>query len=438
MKLFSVVFALLIALSQGFSQNLYFPPTSTNTWDTVSLDAIGWCSDQLPPLYDFLEESNTKAFIVLKDGKIVIEKYFDDFTMDSLWYWASAGKTITAFMVGKAQEEGLLNISDTTSDYLGVGWTNLSSAQEEKITIKHQLSMTTGLDDGVPDVNCTNPSCLIYKADPETRWAYHNAPYTLLQDVVSAASGANFNAYLTPRLKTPTGMDGFFVSLGFNKVYFSKPRSMARFGLLMLNNGNWNGTQVMNDIGYLTDMITPSQPLNNSYGYLWWLNGQASFMLPGLQFVFQGSAFQNAPNDVYAAMGKNGQILNVSPQNNLVVVRMGNNPDNALVPTLYCDTIWQKLNPVMCSGLDLSDPPASELSPNLTIYPNPSNGRINLNGIDGKSTLLLYNTNGQVIWKKFIGDGTEQIQIPDRIKRGMYIISLKSGNQTKVQKIILN
>ena len=57
---------------------------------------------------------------LLKDGKIVLEKYYDNFTMDSLWYWASAGKTVTSFMTGIAQQEGHLNISDTTSQYLSL------------------------------------------------------------------------------------------------------------------------------------------------------------------------------------------------------------------------------------------------------------------------------------------------------------------------------
>ena len=74
------------------SQSLYFPPTAGTTWDTASMESLGWCRDKTGPLYNFLENRNSKAFIVLKDGKIVIEKYFGKFTKDSLWYWASAGK----------------------------------------------------------------------------------------------------------------------------------------------------------------------------------------------------------------------------------------------------------------------------------------------------------------------------------------------------------
>ena len=115
--------------STASAQSIYFPP-NVGMWDTLSPTALGWCTDSIAPLLDFLDQSNTKAFLVLKDGRIVIEEYFGTFTQDSLWYWASAGKSVTAFLVGKAQEEGFLSINDSTSKYLGQGWTNTTPAQE--------------------------------------------------------------------------------------------------------------------------------------------------------------------------------------------------------------------------------------------------------------------------------------------------------------------
>lgn len=128
------------------AQTLYFPPVSGNAWDTISPLALGWCPDKIDTLTQYLQDKNTKAFIVLKDGKIVIEKYYATFIQDSIWYrfrW----KSLTAFLTGIAQEEGLFNITDTVSHYLGNGWTSCSATDEEKITILNQLTMTTGLDD---------------------------------------------------------------------------------------------------------------------------------------------------------------------------------------------------------------------------------------------------------------------------------------------------
>ena len=110
-----------------------------------------------------------------------------------------------------------------------------------------------------------------------------------------------------------------------NDVFYSKARSMARFGLFILARGSWNGTPIMTDTAYFRRMTTPSQTLNRSYGYLWWLNGQNSYRLP--QFAGQLPrlrSFRPRPADLIAALGKNDQKVYVVPSLGLVVVRQGN------------------------------------------------------------------------------------------------------------------
>ena len=133
----------LFIKTTGFSQNLYFPPVNGDRWETIQPESLGWCTDSINSLYDYLDAEESKAFILLKDGKIVLEKYFYQFTKDSLWYWASAGKTLTAFLTGIAQSEASLNLSDPASDYLGKAWTSCSLAQEQQITIRNLLTMTS-------------------------------------------------------------------------------------------------------------------------------------------------------------------------------------------------------------------------------------------------------------------------------------------------------
>lgn len=339
---------MLFLFAASVSAQSYFPPNNSSEWDTLSPSNFDWCPDKIDSLYGFLDEANSKSFILLKDGKIVLEQYFDEHTDSSYWYWASAGKTLSSFLLGIAQEEGFLNINDTTSDYLGSGWTYSSPEEEEKITIWNQLTMTSGLDDGVSNPFCTDDSCLIYLAEPETRWAYHNAPYTLLRPLLENATGQGINIYANQRLLNPIGMDGIFSYVGYDNVFSSTTRSMARFGLLIQNNGEWDGTQILSDENYFSQMVNSSQALNESYGYLWWLNGKSSFMLPGTQFVFDGSLFPNAPNDVIAALGKNGQIINVVPSENMVWIRMGNTTSTELVETNLNIGIWNYINDLSC------------------------------------------------------------------------------------------
>ena len=101
--------------------SLYFPPVSGTEWQSLTPASQGWNETQLNDLYTYLQSKNTKAFIILQGGKIVAERYFGTFTADSVWYWASAGKTMTAMLVGIAQQEGLLNINTRSSQYLGRG-----------------------------------------------------------------------------------------------------------------------------------------------------------------------------------------------------------------------------------------------------------------------------------------------------------------------------
>lgn len=334
--------------------NLYFPPLSGNAWKTLDPQDLNWNLQELDRLDDLLEANGTRAFILLKKGKIVREVYFgtrlagnQPFDQNALWYWASAGKVLTATLVGIAQQEGKLDISESSSEYLGTGWTSLSSAQEQKITIWHQLTMTTGLDDGVSNRDDFTPANLQYLAEPGTRWAYHNAPYTLLDKVVEGATDMSFSDYFNQKLAARIGMTGSWQRLGFNNVFFSNARSMARFGLLMLAGGNWAGQDVIQDHKYLSEMITTSQDLNRSYGYLWWLNGKPSFMLPTIQNIFQGSWAPNAPGDMFCGLGRDGQYVCIIPSMELVMVRMGESPDQSLVPFMFLDEIWQQLNKVL-------------------------------------------------------------------------------------------
>lgn len=413
------------------SQSIYFPPNgATNQWDSTSINSLGWCQDKLDTLLNYLEAENTKAFLVLKDGKIVVEKYFGTFTMDSVWYWASAGKSLTSFLVGLAQQDGFLSTQDTTSDYLGTGWTIAPPNKELMITIKNQLSMTSGLDDGVPDHHCTLDTCLAYLADASTRWAYHNGPYTLLDSVMENATSVSLNTYMNQKVKITTGMTGLFVPSGFNNVFYSKARSMARFGLLVLNKGKWNTTTIMSDTSYFNQMTNSSQALNPSYGYLWWLNGKSSYMLPGVQFTFNGPLSPNAPSDMIAAMGKNGQFLNIVPSQNLVWVRMGNEPGGSEVPAFLNDSIWLRLNAVMCTPNNLTQ---LESSPATKLFPNPTSTSFQIQTSFSLYELSLFDMFGRKALSISNLTGNTTIPLPE-LTTGIYVVQLHQNGQRVFQE----
>lgn len=323
---------------------MYFP-SNDGSWETKSIASLKWNESAVQPLKDFLLQKNTKSFMILVNGRIVMEEYFNGHTKDATWQWNSAGKTLVATTTGIAQQEGLLNINTKVSHYLGAGWTSAALEKEDLITPRNLLTMTSGLNDESELVIKPN---LTYLADAGTRWSYHNV-FQKLMDVVAEASDQSFETYFNVKLKDKIGMDGFWNEGLVFTVYHSTTRSMARFGLLALNNGKWKEEQII-DEAFFNESINTSQSINPSYGYLWWLNGKTSYMLPGGQAVYQGTLIPSAPTDMYAAMGAADQRIYVIPSKKLVIIRMGNasdpdNPDFAV--SGFDNALWQKINAVI-------------------------------------------------------------------------------------------
>lgn len=324
---------------------MYFPPIDSDEWETITVADLNWNTDEVQPLLDFLEDNNTEAFIILQNGRIVLENYFGDFDATQNHSWNSAAKTLTSMTVGIAQHEGFLSIDEPSLNYLGEGWSSLTSEQESNITIKHHLTMTTGMDYTVEDNFCSDAACLIYLNEPDTFWYYHNATYSLVDEIIAEAVGQNFQLYFNDKIRNRIGMQGFWLKAGYLNLYQSTPRSMARYGLLNLNEGVWDGSTIFEDQAYFTAAINTSQNLNESYGYLFWLNGKSTHRITASEELFSGKLIPNAPDDLYAGLGAFDQKLYVIPSKDLVIVRMGNAANGAsLGPSGFDNTLWQKIS----------------------------------------------------------------------------------------------
>ena len=118
-NLFFVFFVIFLTCSKDDTlptSEMYFPPAGSS-WEKITPASLGWNEAAIPDLKSFLTTSNSRALIVLKDGKIVIEEYVGTqltggaFTATSNWYWASAGKTLTSSLVGIANSQGKINFA---------------------------------------------------------------------------------------------------------------------------------------------------------------------------------------------------------------------------------------------------------------------------------------------------------------------------------------
>ncbi|HQR93646.1 MAG TPA: serine hydrolase, partial [Sediminibacterium sp.] len=167
---------------------MYFPSNTDANWETKSLESLGWNQTAATALKTYLTQKNTKSFMILVNGRIVMEEYFNGHSQNATWQWNSAGKTLVASTTGIAQQEGLLNINNKVSQYLGIGWTSEPIDKENLISSKHLLTMTSGIDDGSELIIKQN---LTYLADAGSRWSYHNV-FQRLMDVVASASKQDF------------------------------------------------------------------------------------------------------------------------------------------------------------------------------------------------------------------------------------------------------
>lgn len=325
------------------TESMYFPVDAE--WETKSISSLGWNATAAESLNEFLIQKHTKSFMILVNGRIVIEEYFDGHTPTTTWPWNSAGKTLVTTTTGIAQEEGLLNIHNRASQYLGTAWTSEALEKENLITVRHLLTMTSGINDANELVIKSN---LTYQADAGTRWSYHNV-FQKLMDVVEEASGQEFETYFEAKLRNKLGMEGYWNNGVIFRIYHSNTRSMARFGLMALNKGKWKDKQIINE-AFFTESTQSSQTINPSYGYLWWLNGYDRYMVPGGQEVYEETLVPSAPADMFAAMGASDQRIYVVPSKNMVVIRMGDasDPDNPnFALSGFDNALWQKINAVI-------------------------------------------------------------------------------------------
>ena len=434
MKYFYILLTFLrLSLFDLNAQQLYFPPLTGTIWDTVSPQSLNWCQSRIDSLYNYLQVKNTKSFIVLKNGKIVLEKYFGTYTSDSAFYWASASKSLASFITGIAQQKNLININNSVSQYLGVGWSSEIPAKENLIKVKDLLQMTSGMEDN-PPAPCSNEdsakACLIYKVDAGTRWAYHTGSYKKVQSVVSAAASQNYNVITNNWLKVKTGMTGIWI----DQTYYSKARDMARFGLCILNKGIWNADTLLKDQTYFNAMVNSSQSYNPSYGYLWWLNGKPGYLNPGLQFMFNGSLIPNAPNDLFCALGKNDQKIYVVPSSGMVIVRQGNSAEGVTFAlSTFDNKLWDYIYKLKCNtALVLSEKVKSE---SISIYPNPASDIIYLKSNERIKQVILEDV---VANSRELHLTNSEINVA-HLKKGIYILKILFINgQVYNKKIVID
>ena len=293
---------------------------------------------ELEAALDLAMAQASTSVLVSRGGEILAERYAPGWSPDRPREVASVAKSILAVLIAMAVEGGAITSLDQAAADFIPQWRDGPRA---RITLRHLMSMTSGLDDtglvlkGVRgDQFAINAGAPLRDA-PGARWVYNTAAYHLLFHLLERATGQTVEAWARSRLFGPLGMDdtSWITSEGMGERgpvtnYYSASstaRDLARFGDLILGGGAWNGRRLIS-AEILQTLLGPSQDLNPSYGLLWWSNAR-----PGADAFDRGDSlrFPSAPRDTIAALGAGGQMLLMVPSLNLIVVRQGDLPSSA-------------------------------------------------------------------------------------------------------------
>lgn len=321
----------------------YFPGSDAS-WERVRPAEAGFDSTLLAAALNWAGVQSSSAVVVVWRGRIVMERYWNGWTTLTRGPYFSAGKTITAAITLDLVHDGDVVLDAPASTYLGAGWSR-NALDESSISLRRLLSMSSG----------TNDSLQRIFAPTSARFYYNNPAYYQLFGVIEAATGQTMPAVTAARLLTPIGMSRTLLLANEDTgepgyIFAGSARDFARFGILTLNHGRWNGAQVLADSALLRQARQPSGTDNLSYGWMWWLNGGASHRTPGpyLLPTNAGPLFAAAPTDLAAALGRDDKKLYVVPSLDLVVVRLGERAPisgaaNSLAITTFDNEFWTRL-----------------------------------------------------------------------------------------------
>jgi len=274
----------------------------------------------------------TRAVVIVHNGKIIAERYssgIDKYTPLLGW---SMTKSVMNALVGVLVKDGYLSL-DSFIDQRS--WSRPNDPRKN-ITVRHLLNMTSGLEfnekmsDPLADVSrmilqednmAAFAANMPLEVEPGSRWQYSSGNTILLSDYIRRVLGDNEyfnfpNNVLFDRLHLKHAMiemdaSGTFVGSSF---MYATAREWARFGVLYLQSGIWEGEQLFPD-DWLQYTLKPAPTnIEESYGAHFWLD---------IPEAYRGSEESILPKNTFHAIGHEGQFITVVPSHNVVIVRLG-------------------------------------------------------------------------------------------------------------------
>lgn len=318
---------------------LGLPPGSSSSPDSGETDtvpdstSVSSADARFASLADAVEQAGANCLVVEQSGEVVGEWYWQGFAAGSLQEGFSTTKSVAATLIGIAADQGALDLDQPASDFI----TEWQGTASEAVTIRQLLSNTSGrFHDVVTDYaqlafleqdKSRFAVALGQQSDPGTRWVYNNAAVQTLEVVLERATGVQVASYADRTLFEPLGMTsrlsldgagnaGLFAGMQTNC------RDLARFVRLYMDDGSAGARSVVS-AAFVAEALTPSSPLNEAYGYLWWLNRRGTVQSSAEGSTRRGaSLLPDLEEDVFYASGACGQVAMAVPSADLVVAVM--------------------------------------------------------------------------------------------------------------------
>jgi CubicO group peptidase (beta-lactamase class C family) len=323
--------------------NLYDRQIQDETWLNSTPEEQGMDSSKLEQIVESIKQQNIAihSLLIIRNGYLIFEKYLNleeylghtQSNQDNMHSLYSATKSFTSALTGIAIEEGYIdNTSLKVVDFFPEKTIENLDSRKKNMTLQHLLTMTTGFewdewtgDSAYKMLRSANPVeymlDLPMKDDPGTVLTYCTGASHLLSAIIQETTGKTTLEFARKYLFNPLGISEVQWTYDQQNIHHGghglslTSRDMAKFGYLYLNNGTWNGKQIVS-----TDWVAKStNPYNffqenNGYGYQWWI-------LPQI--------------NVYYASGLYGQGIYVAPEKDIVAVFTADISSNLILNNFF-------------------------------------------------------------------------------------------------------
>lgn len=334
-KSFFLLFVLLCAY-QAYAQNTYEyqkPAQRSDGWITSELEDEGINKSPIISSMNALlasEKLKVHSYLIVKNGKLVFEEYFSEYDADKQHDLRSVTKSMIALLTGIAIEQKLFSLDDPVQKHL-VELQNSKNPDPRKaqITIRHLLTMSSGLDCNDWDKSSKGQEDRIYKKknwiqaladlpminDPGNQSFYCTGGVMMLATILERRSGMTLPQFAKKHLLTPLGIDNYSWGhtnkkevINAGKRLYMLPRDMAKIGLMIMQDGLWNSEQIIPQTWIEELHETKTRITNLNYSFWWW------------QIPFPNGG---APITGTIATGNGGQYIMCFPEEDLLLVFTG-------------------------------------------------------------------------------------------------------------------